>query len=500
MLNLKTKEDICKILGEKVTVKILKYYTIKEKNKYVSEFKIPKKNGGTRTIVVPTDNFMFMQKQLLKPLENLYLSRYGESMYLKSVHGFLTGKSIITNAENHINKKYILNIDLKDFFPSINFGRVRGIFLKKYNFNTEVSTVLAQIVTINGKLAQGSPTSPIISNMICYDMDKYIYKLCLNHNCNYTRYADDITISSNEKYLNNNLEEFKNKLYKIINKSGFENNSKKVRFRNYNSRQEVTGIIVNKKANVSKEYIKQLRLLIYKYKNEGPTKTAKNYCTLNNIKPKKNCSDEEYDRYIKSVILGKISFLGQVVGRSSDKYLKYLKSFDHKKWSDIRYLSKVFDINDIEKVELENFILDKIKEGESKTIEFKKEYNKKMNKKIKETILAFNNTYGGHIFIGVEDSKTICGIPDKDSDKTKQSIDSMIDDNFKGMDNIETYVATVKNKEIIIIQIGFNEKIKYNDQGKIPVRELASNRIKPMEYEKSYNDRRIEIAKKQKQC
>src|SRR5699024_2066569 len=137
----------------------------------------------------------------------------------------------------HVRSRFILNIDLKDFFPSINFGRVRGVFLAKpYNCTKEVATVLAQICCYNNQLPQGSPASPIVSNMICARLDSHLYKLAKKNHCYYSRYADDITISTNKRDFpkeiarlvrteKKNICNLGNSLLNTINNNGFEINN-----------------------------------------------------------------------------------------------------------------------------------------------------------------------------------------------------------------------------------------------------------------------------------
>lgn len=183
-------------------------------------------------------------------------------------HGFMREKSIYTNATCHKNKNNILNIDLKDFFDCFNFGRVRGFFIKNRNFelHPDIATVIAQIACYNNSLPQGSPCSPIISNLITHSLDIRLSQLASRHSCFYTRYADDITFSTRECVFPTSLARIENDEYVIgkklrqeIIRSGFEINSIKTRIQYRSSRQDVTGLIVNKKVNVKKEYWKSVR-------------------------------------------------------------------------------------------------------------------------------------------------------------------------------------------------------------------------------------------------
>ena len=244
-------------------------------------------------------------------------------------HGFVKKRNIVTNAKEHLNTKNLLNIDLENFFDTINFGRVRGLFLEKpFNFNNEVATTLAKIVCENNKLPQGAPTSPILSNMICHTLDNNLGKYCQKHGCTYTRYADDITISSNAykfpkqiaKRDASNSIVLGNKIIKIIEEeSGFLINKSKVKLAGKMQRQEVTGIIVNEKINVKKIYIKNLRALLYNCRKYGIDKISKKHF------PNLNENDAVYR--LKEVIKGKLNFLKMVKGEYDKVFLKYAKEY-----------------------------------------------------------------------------------------------------------------------------------------------------------------------------
>jgi RNA-directed DNA polymerase len=156
-------------------------------------FEIPKKSGGKRLITAPIEEIKELQRTLNELLNIIYQPRL-------STHGFALNRSIVTNAEAHVGARFVFNLDLADFFPSIHFGRVRGMFLKKpFQCNPAVATVLAQLCCHDGKLPQGAPTSPTISNLICGRMDVDLQRFAREHACTYTRYADDITFSSERR-------------------------------------------------------------------------------------------------------------------------------------------------------------------------------------------------------------------------------------------------------------------------------------------------------------
>jgi hypothetical protein len=163
----------------------------------------------------------------------------------------------------HLNKKNVLNIDLKDFFDSFNFGRVRGFFIKNNNFKLDphIATVIAQIACYDNKLPQGSPCSPVITNLITHSLDIKLASLAKKNSCTYTRYADDMTFSTRQKLFPSQIMEEEDgvyiagkKLKSEIERAGFSINEKKTRIQRQDSRQDVTGLIVNEKPNVKKEY------------------------------------------------------------------------------------------------------------------------------------------------------------------------------------------------------------------------------------------------------
>src|SRR5262249_16793586 len=116
-------------------------------------------------------------------------------------HGFKRKRDIRSNARQHRHRRWVFNIDLEDFFPSINFGRVRGFFIKNRDFalHEEVATVIAQIACHDNSLPQGSPCSPVISNLVAHLLDMRLVKLASTNGCTYSRYADDLTFSTNKK-------------------------------------------------------------------------------------------------------------------------------------------------------------------------------------------------------------------------------------------------------------------------------------------------------------
>jgi len=199
--NIKTKKEFAKLIGYKESALNYILFGISKENQYKT-FIIPKKSGGVRIINAPNSHLKSLQSRLADYLNITYKGMFKTINPNNSLsHGFRTDHSIITNAKKHRNKRFVFNIDLKDFFPSLNFGRVRGFFIKNNHFqlNKDLSTMIAQIACYENGLPQGSPASPIISNLITHILDIRLVNLAQKFGCSYSRYADDITFSTNLK-------------------------------------------------------------------------------------------------------------------------------------------------------------------------------------------------------------------------------------------------------------------------------------------------------------
>lgn len=290
-----TKPEFARLLGVKPSTLTYSLYKFKPDTQY-HQFEIPKKKGGIRIINAPSDRLKNLQSRLsillLDCIDEINADRFPNSEVIRNPkadiskilkvkisnaaikqpslsHGFVRHRSIITNAMMHLNQRNVLNIDLKDFFDSFNFGRVRGFFIKNRNFGLDenIATVMAQIACYNNKLPQGSPCSPVITNLITHSLDIRLASLAKKYSCIYSRYADDITFSSRKSVFPNQIMRQEengeyttgNKLRSEITRAGFSINDKKTRIQYKDSRQDVTGLIVNKKPNVKKEYWRTVR-------------------------------------------------------------------------------------------------------------------------------------------------------------------------------------------------------------------------------------------------
>ncbi len=283
-------------------------------------FLLKKKNGSEREINVPAKKLKDLQRKLLPIFDELDKSR-------PSVHGFQKKRSVVTNAQVHsgLKKNFIFNLDLKDFFPSITFARVRGVFISTpFDLPPRVATVLARVCTYKGVLPQGAPTSPAISNYICRGLDGWLQQLASTNQSTYTRYADDLTFSFTTKKRSqlpkdlvdtttNNAGVGK-KLIAAIDKHGFRINQEKVRLRTRHVRMEVTGLTVNEFPNVQRKYIDEIRGMLHSWKTFGLVKAQEGF------------SERIYRRTLRTgirppfenVLRGKLLYL-KMVKKEADK-------------------------------------------------------------------------------------------------------------------------------------------------------------------------------------
>ncbi|RYZ63536.1 MAG: RNA-directed DNA polymerase, partial [Proteobacteria bacterium] len=253
----RTRGDLAALLA--IDLKHLTYllYKLPQAEKYTS-FHIKKKSGGNRRIQAPIDSLKSLQRKTADLLQDCIAEIEEQSGKSNSAsHGFRRDKSVLTNASVHRNKRYVLNLDLKDFFPSITFPRVRGFLMKDQSLGLaeDIATTLAQIACAEDALPQGSPCSPVISNLIAGILDLHLSRLAKNYGCRYTRYADDITFSTNNRVFPSAIAflddaashdwQLGRQILGLIKKSGFAVNEQKTRMQYENSRQQVTGIVVH---------------------------------------------------------------------------------------------------------------------------------------------------------------------------------------------------------------------------------------------------------------
>jgi retron-type reverse transcriptase len=239
-------------------------------------FQIAKKTGGVRAISAPKPALAMVQRWVL---ENI-LMRLSVS---PQAHGFLRGHSIVTNALPHVNRAVVVNLDLKNFFPSISFRRVKGLF-RGLGYSEHLATVLALICTepprvaaaVDGKiyfvalgervLPQGACTSPAVTNVLCRRLDCRLNGLAKKRGFVYTRYADDLTFSGdNPRVVGRLLRSVRS----FLAEEGFNEHPTKTRVMRRANRQEVTGVTVNTRPTVAREEVRTLRAILHNAARHG---------------------------------------------------------------------------------------------------------------------------------------------------------------------------------------------------------------------------------------
>ncbi|PAE23881.1 retron St85 family RNA-directed DNA polymerase [Bacillus sp. 7894-2] len=290
------KKHLALLMG--VNYQTLTYYLINTDNFY-KEHKIIKSNGGYRTISAPSFNLKAIQRWVL---DNI-LYKYQVS---DNANGFVKGKSIKNNAESHIGKEIILNIDIKNFFPSITFQQVFYLFYNS-GYTKEMSFTFAKLLTFKGRLPQGSPASPYLANILCKKLDSRLNGFAIKIGASYSRYADDITFSGDAD-IYRHISFIRN----IIESENFKINEKKLRVQKSNSKQEVTGLIIsNGEVKVKRNYKKKLEQHIYYCKKFG---------VFNHLKYT-GASDKSY---FKEYLYGMASYVSMIEPDTGKSYLNSL--------------------------------------------------------------------------------------------------------------------------------------------------------------------------------
>lgn len=283
------------------------------------EFSIPKKSGKERKIHAPFGNLKLLLSCVDIMIQAVHTPHH-------RAYGFAEGKNVVDNAKLHVGKNYVYNIDLKDFFHSFDLRRVKwGFYNPPFNFKEErepLAYMLACLCTveINGKkvLPQGSPASPSLTNMLCWRLDHRLNGLAKRFGLEYSRYADDITFSSDHHvYKGKFLEELK----RIIHLEGLAINPKKTRLQLKDNRQVVTGLTVNQRVNVSRAYIGQIRSHLYKCERFGVSKAEEQYAL--DCEKEANGKTPDLGKHLE----GKLNFLAMVQGNDHPTYTKLQQRF-----------------------------------------------------------------------------------------------------------------------------------------------------------------------------
>lgn len=273
----KTEEELASALG--ISLKELWFFSIhreRERQPHYVTFAIPKRSGGKRLIMAPKRRLKAIQRKLLALLvDKLPVS--------EQAHAFRRGRCIRTGAEPHVGKRFILKLDLKDFFPSVTATRVRGLLIA-YGYSFPVATTLAVLMTeaqrqpveVDGDVfhvpvgqrhcVQGAPTSPGICNALLLRLDRRLSGFAKKHALSYTRYADDLSFSGEMNRAS--ARSFRSIVSRIVFEEGFLINAQKTRLMGQGNRQTVTGVVVNQTLGLSRQERRRLRATAHRLGNQ----------------------------------------------------------------------------------------------------------------------------------------------------------------------------------------------------------------------------------------
>lgn len=259
-------------------LQFLAYNRRVSKTSHYQRFYMKKKSGGQRLIAAPMPRLKSAQYWILEEILN-------KIPVHEKAHGFKAASSIVTNAQPHVGQDVVVNLDFKDFFPTINFYRVKGAF-QQLGYSSHIATIFGSICTepdvdqieMDGVdyfvadgprvLPQGAPTSPVLTNIICYKMDTRFQGLAKKYGFQYSRYADDLTFSASGEAVEN-LTNLLWGVRQVTKAEGFVLHPEKLRIMRKGARQEVTGIVVNRELGVNRQTMRKFRALLHQIKQSG---------------------------------------------------------------------------------------------------------------------------------------------------------------------------------------------------------------------------------------
>lgn len=242
-----SRKHLASLLGK--TEPYLRSVTYGTESHY-REFHIPKRTGGRRLIAAPYPALLECQQWVSANVLSAVSTH-------RCAHGYIKGRSILSNVEPHAHAAMVLKMDLTDFFPSISLRRVIHVF-RSFGYADDVSFVLGRICTLNEKLPQGAATSPMLSNIIARRLDGRLEGLARKFLLTYSRYADDLVFSGENIPL-----KFQILVMKIVQSEGFEVNNEKTKLMSGPGRRIVTGLQINDEVRVPRKFRRDLRKEVY---------------------------------------------------------------------------------------------------------------------------------------------------------------------------------------------------------------------------------------------
>lgn len=326
---LKSAHHVAGLFGLQYSQLASLIYTGEEERRY-RLFQVKKKSGGTRQIAAPRRKLKAMQRKLAGLLEDTYMPK-------PSAHGFVRDRSIVSNAEKHLDKRFVFNVDIAGFFDAIHFGRVRNLFMAPpFSIPKAPATVLAHICCFKGRLPQGAPTSPIITNLVCRSLDRDLQRLAKLHRATYTRYVDDLTFSFTCKRsrLPAAIVQFSEEkavpgptLTEIIESHQFVLNPLKTRLHGKHQRLEVTGLVVNDFVNVRRTFVRRTGSLLHAWEKFGLDAAAAHLQSkfVHTARARASTVAPVFAHVLK----GRLAYLHMVRGQRDPIYVKLAKRFNN---------------------------------------------------------------------------------------------------------------------------------------------------------------------------
>lgn len=313
-------EDVARLSGTDLRVLTWLAWGLDDDAKY-KRFSITRRNGSTRLIHAPIKPL----KDVQRTLATHFLQAYRRPSH---VHGFVTERSPLTNAQIHERKFHVLRVDIEDFFPSISYRRIRGLFRAwPFEYQDKVAVLLARLCCHNDALPQGAPTSPILSNYICRRMDRELAALAAAERCHFSRYADDLSFSTSQHVFpaslgsnDGGVSVAGQALTAIISANGFNVNPAKTYFAGPSQRQRITGLVVNEKVNVPREYIRSLRSLLHIWGRHGRNDAIA--AITKHSPPTANRPPGKPPAAFEAIVRGRVQYVASVKGKRNPTYVK----------------------------------------------------------------------------------------------------------------------------------------------------------------------------------
>lgn len=281
--------ELSAFLGVSVgELRFLTFHRRVARTTHYRRFEVPKKTGGVRRISAPMPRLKELQRKLLDDV-------LAKLPVHEAAHGFLRGRSIVSGALPHVGHPVVINVDLENFFPTVTFPRVKGLY-RSFGYGEQVATLLALLctepevaeVTLDGQrwfvhrsgrfLPQGAPTSPQLTNLLCRRLDAHLEKAAGAFGFTYTRYADDLSFShpggtdalGEALPTGEAVRKLLGRVRFLVERAGFRVHPAKTRVMRKGRRREVTGVLVHDRPRVARERLRQFRAALHHLETKGP--------------------------------------------------------------------------------------------------------------------------------------------------------------------------------------------------------------------------------------